>query len=142
MMKLNLVYPPIPQFAPQHAELCVMGAKEITGFELDYSESSLLLLDNIIQEMRSDGLRKKDVGETLFTFGCYVGEVLVRHGEGEWCNAEEVSNQGLSIFPLIVKVRSRKVVDPIAQVFNRLENGRKYSLPKFYQELINKAIKY
>ncbi len=135
MMKLNLVYPPIPQFAPQHADLCVIGAKEVAGFDLDYTETSLHLLDDIIQGMRADGLRKKDVGETLFTFGCYVGEVLVRHDKGEWCKAEEVSNKGLSIFPLIVMVRSNEAVDPIAQVFNRLEKGREYNLPKFYQAL-------
>ena len=135
MMKLNLVYPPTPQFAPQHADLCVMAAKEVAGCELDYTDKSLHLLDDIIQGMRVDGLRIKDVGETLFTFGCYVGEVLVRHCEGEWCKVEEESIRGLSVFPLIIKVGSKEVVDPISQVFNRLETGRKYSLPKFYQAL-------
>ena len=135
MMKLNQVYQPIPQFAPQHADICVTAAKEVAGFELDHTDTSLHLLDEIIQGMRKDGLHLKDVGETLFTFGCYVGEVLVRHGGGEWCSVDEVSTQGLSPFPLMVRVGSHEVVDPIAQVFKRLEKGREYSLPKFYQAL-------
>ena len=90
-MKLALKIPPTPEYASMHADQIVQGAKEISKIELDYSPESLNLVDEIIENFRQEGLASKDIGETLFGFGCYVGEILVRNAEGVWKNTDDTS---------------------------------------------------
>ena len=40
-------------------------------------------VDGQIESFREDGLTGEDAAEALFVFGCYIGEVLVRHLGGQ-----------------------------------------------------------
>ena len=94
---LNLKYDPTPENAPALAADIVAAARRITGVELDYSRGSLERVDAILEDLRSNGPPAEQIAETLFGFGCYVGEVMVRCSTGRWDvprGAEEESFAG------------------------------------------------
>ncbi|WP_033222444.1 hypothetical protein [Kitasatospora phosalacinea] len=130
-MELRLRYAPEVVNAGRFAADIVVSAARVSGAELDYSVGSLAVVDGIIEEFRASGIVSGQVGETLFGFGCYVGEVMVRQGGAAWraVSAEEVPAFG---FPLVVGLPSGQVCNPIGKVFRRLENGPQDSLPHFY----------
>jgi hypothetical protein len=137
-MQLRLKYPPTPEFAMQHADLCVQSARDVSGVVLDYSVESLELLDDIIESFRESGVTAGQVAETLFTFGCYVGEVFVRNSNGKWRKAEETSFGQYASFPMIVQLGLDNFVNPIGKVFKRFKNGKEDYLPYFYHVFTSK----
>jgi hypothetical protein len=132
-MELRLKYPPTPEAAPKHAALCVSAVKNVDGVELDYSVGSLTMLDGIIEKLRRDGVSSGDVAETLFTFGCYVGEVFVRNASGRWCSPEGTPMEGVTGFPLLIHLGTGGYCNPIGKVFKRLDQGSEHNLPYFFQ---------
>ncbi|GAA2120217.1 hypothetical protein GCM10009759_68890 [Kitasatospora saccharophila] len=130
-MELRLRYAPEVGNAGRFAADIVASAAQVSGVELDYSVASLAVVDGIIEEFRGSGIVSGQIGETLFGFGCYVGEVMVRQGGAAWrgVGGEEAAAFG---FPLVVDLPSGQVGNPIGKVFRRLENGPEDSLPYFY----------
>jgi hypothetical protein len=132
-MELRLKYPATPEAAPLHARECVSAVKNVDGVELDYSVESLVTLDGILEGLREDGTRSRQVGETLFSFGCYVGEVFVRHAGGRWRSPRGTPMAGASGFPLIIELPGGSFCNPIGKVFKRLDEGREHDLAYFYR---------
>lgn len=132
-MQLQLKYPPTPEAAPKHAELCVSMARSVSGVELDYSVESLEVLDGIIEGLRREGVVEEQMGETLFAFGCYLGEVFVRQAGGRWCLAEGTPMEGVTGFPLIIQLGSSSYCNPIGKAFKRLREGNEHNLPYFFR---------
>jgi|SRR5215813_1083481 len=132
-MNLKLSFPPEPEFAPRHAELAVNAARKVDGITLDYSVKSLQALDDIIERLRGEGVSTEQIGETLFAFGCYVGEVFVRSVGGKWRLASETGMRDFAGFIIVVDLGADNVVNPIGKVFKRFENGIEDHLPYFYQ---------
>ncbi|BAJ28160.1 MULTISPECIES: hypothetical protein [Kitasatospora] len=132
-MELRLRYAPEVGNAGRFAADIVGSAARVSGVELDYSVGSLAVVDEIIEDFRENGITGGQVGETLFGFGCYLGEVLVRQGGGSWraVDGPEVAEYG---FPLVVELPSGQVGNPIGKVFRRLAAGPAESLPHFYRE--------
>ena len=128
---LRLKYPPIPANASRFAEDMVEAAREISGVELDYSVGSLEAVDEIIQSMADDGCSVDDVAETLFGFGCYVGEVFVRNGTGSWRSVNAQEQQAFG-FPFVIQTGPDSVCNPVGRVFRRLQAGESENLPYFY----------
>lgn len=83
-MNLRLKYEPVPENAAKFAQDIVQAAKEVSGARLDYSPASLAIVEEILAKFERDGCKAEDIKETLFGFGCYVGEVFVRTGHGFW----------------------------------------------------------
>ncbi|HTM56702.1 MAG TPA: hypothetical protein VL175_21900 [Pirellulales bacterium] len=132
-MQLRLKYPPTVENAPKFAADIVGSAAEISGVHLDYSVASLKLVDDIIEGLRQDGCTAEQISATLFAFGCYVGEVFVRHADAHWRSAAETPMAELSGFPLVIELGKSSHCNPIGKVFKRLENGEADSLPYFFQ---------
>src|SRR6516225_5997167 len=86
---LNLKREVTPENAPAFAQDVVASAARITGDELDYSVASLEAVDRIIERIRAKGGTIDNYAETMFCFGCYVGEVFVRHAGGRWIATPE-----------------------------------------------------
>jgi hypothetical protein len=138
-MGLSLQYPPTPEHAAQHAELAVKAARSISYVRLDYSVRSLKKLDGIIARFRRERVKGNEIRETLFTFGCYLGEVMIRHCGGEWRVPQETPLGRVAGVPMVVELESGDVVNPIGKVFKRLRNGKEDSLPRFYQAFAARA---
>jgi len=138
-MKLCLKYEPTPANARCFAADIVAAATKANGANLDYTIDSLRQVDAIIESFRSDGVTSDQVAETLFGFGCYVGEVIVRRGEGKWRAAVETPMAQFAGFPLVVQHGSDGYCNPIGKAFKLLENGPEDSLWYFYQAIVAKA---
>lgn len=123
-MILKLKDKPIPSNASRFADDIIEAAHEISGVDLDYSVASLDAVGPIIQGMVDDHCSIADVAETLFGFGCYVGEVFVRNGRGSWRATADDQERDMFGFPLVVQVPPESVCNPIGRVFSRLENAR------------------
>jgi hypothetical protein len=133
---LRLKYVPIPANAPLFAADIVESTLDINGIELDYSPGSLPDVDRIIEGFRIEGLKPHQMGETLFCFGCYVGEVFVRHAGGAWRPTEATSMRDVAGGPFVVELPEGghvRYVNPLDKVFKRLENGPEDDLPYFYR---------
>jgi hypothetical protein len=121
---LNLKREVTPENAPAFAQDAVASAARITGVALDYSVASLEAVDRIIEDIRASGGNIDTYAETMFCFGCYVGEVFVRRARGRWIATPE---DQLKVFGmrLIVELPPRgQLCNPIAKAFKRLHNGK------------------
>lgn len=132
-MQLRLKYPPTVENAAKFAADIVASAAEISGVELDYSVASLEAVDEIVEGLRQDGCTSDQIAETLFGFGCYVGEVFVRHASGCWRNAAHTAIAQQVRFPLVIELDGARVCNPIGKTFKRLDNGETDSLAYFYR---------
>ena len=138
-MVLRLKFPPTPENASRHALVAVESVRNIEGVELDYSPQSLVALDGIIEKLRQDGATLEQIAETLFTFGCYVGEVFVRHAGGFWRAEEETPMRGLAGF-MVVELPGTKFCNPIGKTFKRLRDGATENLPYFYAQFAESVL--
>src|SRR5262249_44063589 len=102
-----------------------------SGIDLDYTPDSLTNVDEIIEGFRADGVTSDEVAETLFGFGCYVGEVLARHGGGTWRKVTE-QEAGFFGFPMVIEMPTKRVCNPIGKAFKRVDNGPEDSVRYFY----------
>ncbi|MFD8565717.1 hypothetical protein [Streptomyces sp. NPDC059639] len=127
-MHLHLKYPLEPDSAPRHAAAVVEAALDISGAELDYSPSSIELVEEIIDSFRSDGATCDEMAESLAEFGCYVGEILVRHAGGTWRHGPATQHT----VPLAVELPGPRRCHPVDWVFRRLEHGPDVSIRALY----------
>lgn len=123
-----------PELAPDIAAEIVESAQEISRVTLDYSVESLQLVDDIIDEFHREKLDFDDMAETLYAFGCYVGEVFVRNAGATWRASTQDELENVFGVPLILEMKaSNSLVNPIGKVIKRMENGDEDNLPYFYR---------
>ena len=141
-MNLRLQFAPTPENAAAHAQLAVDAARNVDHVELDYSPQSLSEVDRILGKFHAEKLRADQIGETVFSFGCYVGEVLVRHLGGTWKIPEQsfLSRLGFgSSNMMVVQMPNGIVWNPIGKAFKLLEDGKEDSVSYFYDVAASKA---
>ncbi|SHR63886.1 Uncharacterised protein [Mycobacteroides abscessus subsp. abscessus] len=127
---LRLPALPTPEHTAELAQRVVDVARNVSGVELDYTPSSLSLVDDILEGFREPG--SDAVAETIFTFGCYIGEVLVRNAGYEWVvtPTELVHTLG----PLTTyRTSTATHASPIWKAFKRVDNSRTDSVAYFYR---------
>jgi hypothetical protein len=129
-VKLELKYPATAQNAGEHAALAVKAAREFE-VALDYSPLSLERVDDQVESLREEGLTGEDTAETLFVFGCYLGEVMVRHLGGRWVATAQSPLARVSPWPMVVVLPGGSAWDTIGKVFKRLELGDSEYLPAY-----------
>ncbi|MGW2036091.1 hypothetical protein [Streptomyces spinosus] len=129
-MQLHLNPPLEPADAPRHAAAIVAAAADISGAALDYSPESILLVEDIVDGFRAEGVTGEDMAESLVAFGCYVGEILTRHHGGAWRHAPAATRP--EAVPLVVELPDARECHPIDWVFGRLEFGTDVSIRDLY----------
>ena len=139
-MILHLQLPPTPEYAPQLAELAVNAARTYSQIELDYTPASLASVDQIIEGFRKDGVSAEQMMETLFAFGCYVGEVLIREYDARWRLTSETRMKDVSGFPLVVEFGTENFCNPLGRVYKRMANGDVDSLVGFYESFVRSTL--
>lgn len=127
---LRLPVPPDPEHAAELAQRAADAARNVSGIDLDYTPGSLRLVDEVLDSFREPG--SDAVAETIFVFGCYVGEVLVRHAGYEWVQTPpEIAR---NLMPLTVfRALTGTHANPIGKAFKRVDNGADDNIPYFYQ---------
>ena len=131
-MKIRLRYPASPENASDHAAIAVRAAREDWDSDLDYTRRSLEELDAQIDSLREEGLDGEEAAETLFVFGCYLGEVLVRRLGGAWVPTARSALRGVSPWPMVVALPDGSSWDAIGKAYKRLELGDAEFLPAFF----------
>lgn len=126
-----------PTNAAALAERAVSAARDVDGLTLDYSPSSLKEIDKVILGFRQSGLTMNEVGETVFVFGCYVGEVIVRSRGASWTAPDEkLQRMGFDLMG--VRLKDGTFLDPIGKAMKLLRNGSEDSLVYFYASLVER----
>ena len=131
-MELKLKYPPVPEHARDLAEQCVTAVRRISGIELDYTPDSLVGVDRQLAKFHADGATSNQIGETLFCFGCYVGEVFVRNLHGRWLDTGSSRLAGLTPWPMVVALPNGDCWNPIGKVFKRVDEGEEDGVRYMY----------
>ena len=126
-MDLRLKFPPVPERARDLADVAVTAAHDISGLSLDYSPESLEEIDALIESFAAQ-TSPESVASTLFCFGCYVGEVLIRHLKGEWVLTAASPMKNYAQWPLVTKMQDEHYWNPIGKVFKRFEEGESESV--------------
>ena len=139
-MELKLQFSPIPENASTFADQIVQAARDVSKVELDYSQESLVLVDRILEDFIRDKLTPEQIGETLFGFGCYVGEVFVRNAGGIWKNTTETPMKSFAGVPIVIKMPDGSIVNPVGKVFKCVENAEVGALPYFYHVFVTRKL--
>jgi hypothetical protein len=132
---LRLKYEVVPANAALFAADIVDVAQRVSGMSLDYSVESLAAVDALIEGFRSQGVTEERFAETLFGFGCYVGEVMVRHAGGSWTSSTGTALEAYASFPLLVSLPPENLSNPIGKVFKAFRNGQADSVVTFYDAM-------
>lgn len=135
----ELQYDIVPENAPRFAADIVATTRKIRRETLDYSVKSLKIVDEIIGDFHSEGVSVEDIAATVFGFGCYVGEVFVKHAAGKWRSATQEEIDNFYGVPLIVVLNDTTTANPIGKVIKRLENGDVDNIPYFYKAITREA---
>ena len=131
-MELNLKYPTIPQFAKLLSDICGEASFNISGLRLDYSVDSLKLVEKQIDSFSENGEVVNHIASTLFCFGCYLGELLIKHIGGKWVKTDDSTMKDLTPWPIVVEMNNGDCWNPIGKVFKRFEEGEREDLRYFY----------
>jgi hypothetical protein len=125
---------PSPGNAAEIAAMAVPVVEQNYGVTLDYSPASLKELDTIVDDLRRDQ-RFEALQTLLFSMGCYVGEVLVRHAGGRWRTTEELGMGAVASSPIGVEMPDGRECNPVGRVYKRFQKGREDSLAGFFQAM-------
>jgi hypothetical protein len=125
---------PSPANAAEIAAMALPVVEQNYGLKLDYSPASLEPLDSIVDDLRRDQ-RFESVQTLLFSMGCYLGEVLVRHAGGRWRTTQELGTGKVASSPIAVEMPDGRGCNPVGRVYRRFQKGREDSLPGFFQAM-------
>ena len=120
--------------AAEIAAMAVPFAEQNYGVTLDYGVASLAQLDGIIEDLRRDQ-RFEVLQPVLFSMGCYVGEVLVRHAGGRWRRAEDLGAGMAALSPIAVEMPDGRGCNPVGRVYRRFQKGREDGIVSFFHSL-------
>ncbi|HVM70217.1 MAG TPA: hypothetical protein VMT91_00550 [Anaerolineales bacterium] len=162
--------PNLTRVNPQMEKLAtnaVIAARDKFGLVLDFSEGSLLALEDLLQKAHEgyrDGYKKSlangdpinvTLEYTVRIWGSYFGEVVRRSLGGDWVvDQKEVFlkfapgrldslGEGSSRVLIVdhknvfLQIESRRL-DPLGQVRSRIIGGPLYNLPDFFTSLRNR----
>jgi hypothetical protein len=96
--------------------------------------TSLGQLDGIIDDLRRDQ-KFEALQALLFSMGCYVGELLVRHAGARWCTPQELGVGAMASSPIVLTMPDGRSCNPVGKVYKRFQNGRVDSVAGFYQAM-------
>jgi hypothetical protein len=129
---------PSPGNAAEIAAMAVPVVEQNYGVTLDYSPASLKELDTIVDDLRRDQ-RFEALQTLLFSMGCYVGEVLVRHAGGRWRSTEELGMGKVASSPVAIEMPDGRGCNPVGRVYKRFQKGRDDGLAVFYQSMTGQS---
>jgi hypothetical protein len=129
---------PSPANAAEIAAMAVPVVQENYGVTLDYGVATLKQLDGIIDDLRRDQ-RFEALQPLLFSIGCYVGEVLVRHAGGRWRGTEDLGMGVVASSPIAIEMPDGRGCNPVGRVYKRFQKGREDSLVSFYQGMTGES---
>jgi hypothetical protein len=113
--------------AKRSAQTVAQAIRNTSGLKLDYSEPSVILLEESIgREWGSDPHGMSD--QIVDGIGCYVGELMVRHLGAEWApgTAEPIVNFEGGDVPVVTRTREALAAGgdhPVSMMYARIRAG-------------------
>jgi hypothetical protein len=126
---------PTPDNAAEIAGMLIPFVETNYGVALDYSIQSLGQIDGVIDDLRQDH-KFEDLQPLLFSVGCYVGEVLVRHAQATWRTPGSVGMASVASSPIVVVMPDGRGCNPVGKTYKRFQNGPEDSLAHFYHVMV------
>ena len=120
-----------PEAASGLAGVAVQVAALVHQVELDYSPASLDKVDALILAFKANGTAQDSLRKTLLVFGCYFGEVLVRHLGFRW-DTPSPAERGLSGTSLGLRAPNGGFWNPIGKLYKLASNGAEDSTAAMY----------
>ena len=130
---------PGPGTVREYAEDAVKSMLRMYKVQLDYSPQSLRHVDAVLGDWKSKGAPLEQIIKSLYAFGSYAGEVMLRAAPGRWVESKEAKASGsLEELPfLAVHLDGGLTWKPINLAFALMtEEGR--SFLKSAQDLLAK----
>ncbi|WP_329114868.1 hypothetical protein [Streptomyces sp. NBC_01353] len=120
----------------RHASEFVERAAVRSRLPLDYSVTSLRIVDRLIDGLRQGGGGRERVNGALTAIGAYVGEVLVREAGAVWVDLPP-EHLLRSVFghPVGVRMPDGRMWNPLGRTVNRFEVGPQESLHTYFLTL-------
>ncbi|MFJ3672557.1 hypothetical protein ACIPSE_39475 [Streptomyces sp. NPDC090106] len=128
-MQVHLNPPLDPGSPPELAAAIVAAAADISDATLDYSPESIDVVEDIVDGFRAEGVSDEEMGESLVGFGCYLGEIVIRHIGGTWRPAPATHP---TTAPFVVVLPDARECHPIDWVFSRLKSGAAVDIRVLY----------
>lgn len=120
-----------PEAASSLAAATVKVAALAHQIELDYSPASLDKVEALILSLKADAGAHESLHGMLLGFGCYVGEVLVRHLNFSW-DAATPTERGLSGNTFGLRAPNGGFWNPIGKLHRLAANGAEDSIAAMY----------
>ena len=131
---------PTVQTAPQIAQGAVALVKKKFGFQLNYDPPSLIVIDLLIDKIKETGASEHQASGLLLGFGCYVGEVFVRHGRGSWRETAQMGMSRTCAYPIVIALPGKVGCDTIGVAFRRFAAGAPESAAALYESAVLGAV--
>ncbi|MGW6396462.1 hypothetical protein ACWFR1_39555 [Streptomyces sp. NPDC055103] len=120
----------------RHASGFVERATARARLPLDYSATSLRIVDRLIDGLRRGGTGRDSVAGPLLGLGAYVGEVLVRQAGAVWVDLPpEHPLRPVFAHPVGARMPDGRIWNPLGRVVNRFERGPEESLQIYFLTL-------
>ncbi|BEU02823.1 hypothetical protein OAG1_16230 [Agarivorans sp. OAG1] len=122
----------IQQIMQDSSQDAVSFAKERYNYDLDFSDSSVTLVNNIISGIDAISIDDKELFTLSYIFGAYVGEVFIKQVGGAWLFQEETEDEPPQTF---VKINENTIAFP-SKVYHLLIGTEDQALDEYFAELV------
>lgn len=126
------------KFTKEHFEQNAKKLAEISkknfDIELDFSEKSLVFVDEIIGNRFQK--QEKNIGISVLMFGSYLGEVIIKNLGGKWVIKDEIFKSEI----LIKDEKTKIQILPFVRVIKKFYTN--VSLYKYYKDIKKTINKY
>ena len=106
--------------------------------KLDYSVSSVKLIDALIEKLRSEGNDEKRAENEIMAFGAYIGEVIKKQVGGYWTKPELAGfPKDGATYSVVLALPNGGATNPLGRVLKYFRHGSQYSTAIFVEMNIN-----
>jgi hypothetical protein len=137
-MDHTVTNPSLATSGPVLAAETVAMVRRGAGIRLDYTPSSLALVDRIIDGIRRNRPSADAIATILLGFGAYTGEVLVRRAGAAWVDFDTAQRETFGQ-PFGIRTPDGRLWNPLGKVVKRFDAGAGDSLRLFYLSVVGRA---
>jgi hypothetical protein len=110
-------------------------AGEHADLRLDFSVESLADVDELMVAWHDAGATGESMATSVYLFGCYLGEVIIRRHGGSWLETAGTTYEQKSRFPVLLELPSGSICNPLGKASKLLDNGPEDGLLFYYRAI-------
>lgn len=120
----------------REAQVCQESIMTTFDKMLDYSEGSIRVLDQVINELyKKKNLSQDSLDKLIVTFGAYLGQTFLNNQSGMWFQHPNFN------LPIIFSPKALFEFSPFEIIKQKFQYIEKYDLYIAYQDLVKQYIK-